>query len=861
MLPVEFAAQRRERLTRADDELHGVVAAGLAKYADGVADWEEEILDAASQLWIEHFEAEAPGRAFERPLARFRDHLQESLGHTTEPEGDITDGMVDRVTKWLSVYTVNNATVTGAFGRGITHKRWVTMHDASVREIHEAVDGQIVPIGGAFNVGGSKLGFPGEPVGPPEVWINCRCLAQPAARDGEAMSLQTHTIGPEDEVEDDNPDVVVSNNAFAAAEGEPDVEPGVTEAPVDDEPEEGEELITEIPIHGVATVEDTWTGDRRFFEKEAVTWRDLPLPYRYTPTDLGRHDGAVSVGRLDSIERVGNEIRYEGAIVLNRPYATEVIEGLISGVLRGVSVDVDDIVVNGRATEAAMEEAMAEFEATGNMRGEPTVYAGVRIAGLTSVAIPAFQEGWTALGTWADAEADVEGALTACGCSDGPVELEEIPDEEFREIPAEQRKKDASQGKALPDGSFPIENVEDLRNAIQAIGRAKDPAAAKAHIKKRARALGHPELIPEGWAAEGEAFAPGTHDGPGWITHPNATKRIRNYWTRGAGAAKIGWGTPGDFNRCRAQLAKYVQNPDWLAGLCANMHYEVLKKWPGPGKGPGRHALEIPEGAERAPGLVLTAAGNATSTRTIYPSEFFQLPQDAEDRAFPQRIDRESRRIYGYLAQWGVCHIGVSGACIEPPPSTNGYAYFLKGVVDTDAGEQKVGTLTYGIGHANERLRAAAATAHYDRIDAVRAYVNIGEDVHGIWFAGVLAPWVTDEDIDALRAIGSLSGDWRDWGNASLDLVAAVSVNTPGFQLAASGGRQISLIAAGRIEPEPIPSLTASGQMDAETIAAISRNAIAEYRHQERVAAKLDPVRAKIKERKLALARSRMRKD
>ena len=43
----------------------------------------------------------------------------------------------------------------------------------------------------------------------------------------------------------------------------------------------------------------------------------------------------------------------------------------------------------------------------------------------------------------------------------------------------------------MPDGSFPIANVEDLKNAIQSIGRAKDPDAAKAHIKKRARDLGH----------------------------------------------------------------------------------------------------------------------------------------------------------------------------------------------------------------------------------------------------------------------------------------------------------------------------------------------------------------------------------
>jgi len=68
-----------------------------------------------------------------------------------------------------------------------------------------------------------------------------------------------------------------------------------------------------------------------------------------------------------------------------------------------------------------------------------------------------------------------------------------------REFSQEEREQLAKEGKALPDGSFPIVTREDLENAIQAIGRAKDPDAAKAHIKKRARQLGLEELIPETW--------------------------------------------------------------------------------------------------------------------------------------------------------------------------------------------------------------------------------------------------------------------------------------------------------------------------------------------------------------------------
>lgn len=69
-----------------------------------------------------------------------------------------------------------------------------------------------------------------------------------------------------------------------------------------------------------------------------------------------------------------------------------------------------------------------------------------------------------------------------------------------RDYSTEERQSMAKKGQALPDGSFPIADREDLENAIQAFGRASDPAAAKAHIKKRARELGLEELIPEGWS-------------------------------------------------------------------------------------------------------------------------------------------------------------------------------------------------------------------------------------------------------------------------------------------------------------------------------------------------------------------------
>jgi hypothetical protein len=62
-----------------------------------------------------------------------------------------------------------------------------------------------------------------------------------------------------------------------------------------------------------------------------------------------------------------------------------------------------------------------------------------------------------------------------------------------------ERKKLALNKEAMPDGSYPIRNSADLKNAIQAYGRASDKPAVKEWIKKRAIELGLSDLIPEDW--------------------------------------------------------------------------------------------------------------------------------------------------------------------------------------------------------------------------------------------------------------------------------------------------------------------------------------------------------------------------
>ena len=73
-----------------------------------------------------------------------------------------------------------------------------------------------------------------------------------------------------------------------------------------------------------------------------------------------------------------------------------------------------------------------------------------------------------------------------------------------RAFSEERRMGMAKEGTAMSDGSFPVESEEDLRNAVQAYGRAKDKEAAKRHIMKRAKDLGKESLIPSNWVMGGD---------------------------------------------------------------------------------------------------------------------------------------------------------------------------------------------------------------------------------------------------------------------------------------------------------------------------------------------------------------------
>ena len=222
----------------------------------------------------------------------------------------------------------------------------------------------------------------------------------------------------------------------------------------------------------------------------------------------------------------------------------------------------------------------------------------------------------------------------------------------------------------------------------------------------------------------------------------------------------------------------------------------------------------------------------AAAVATRHDAALFTNPQ----LAGPTPLTVDGDHVYGHLALWGTEHMSFPGKGLQPPRSNTNYALFHTSQLETDEGALSVGRLTVGTGHATARDDVHAAAEHYDTTGTTWAFVKAGEDKYGIWVAGVVNPDAEAAQVRA-GAAAPLSGDWRRVGN-NLELVAALSVNTPGFPVPRAfqnaGTESLSLVAAG-----VAPRLSKHDQM----VAAV-REAMRADREEE-AAAKLQAERSK----------------
>lgn len=219
-----------------------------------------------------------------------------------------------------------------------------------------------------------------------------------------------------------------------------------------------------------------------------------------------------------------------------------------------------------------------------------------------------------------------------------------------------------------------------------------------------------------------------------------------------------------------------------------------------------------PDREERSTGL--EDALVAAVERPVYDPALFADADPNLLSTYRLTMDPDTGRVHGFMARWTDRHRSVGMGHIRPPRSHTGYEHFhtSPAVQLADGTMLPVGRLTVGIGHAPTRgVSAAAAQAHYDNVDSCWAIGRVSEHRLGLFFSGVAAPWASPEKVQ-MGLASPVSGDWRPIGpGRALELVAILSVNTPGFLCTVetdADGAPLAMVASlGQVDDQPRWSL------------------------------------------------------
>lgn len=240
-------------------------------------------------------------------------------------------------------------------------------------------------------------------------------------------------------------------------------------------------------------------------------------------------------------------------------------------------------------------------------------------------------------------------------------------------------------------------------------------------------------------------------------------------------------------------------------------------------------------------------------------SEFGNLPplpaaafQEPMLRLEDEHLHYENGRIYGWVAQNGVCHDAFSGSCVTAPLRNVDLRTFLRQPVTLDDGSTvRAGVFTMGTGHDNDGADVTQVKSLFDDTRTVAGIVTVGVNAHGMWFSGVAAPWLSDWDKQVFAACRP-SGHWRRLRSGGWSLRAVLSVPSPGFanrvsRLVASAmvyrsNMALAASAVPALEVQPMFELTTEHRM----IAAAIVDELELRREVRELQAELAPVRKEI---------------
>jgi hypothetical protein len=132
------------------------------------------------------------------------------------------------------------------------------------------------------------------------------------------------------------------------------------------------------------------------------------------------------------------------------------------------------------------------------------------------------------------------------------------------------------------------------------------------------------------------------------------------------------------------------------------------------------------------------------------PAEWFREPTEEELPPGSGGILYKDGRVFGWVAQAGVPHVGYPGKNITIERLAKegiDYSKFLRAPFKLDDGSTKpLGVLTMNVGHHRDGAQCETAACQFDNSGTVGAIVTVGMNDRGMWFSGAAAPWLADWD-------------------------------------------------------------------------------------------------------------------
>lgn len=325
------------------------------------------------------------------------------LLHTSKAKDETTSAYAARLRSAARTAATANAAhrmATSDLAKKRGGLRWMTVHDARVRPSHVEADGQIQELGHPYHVGKALLAYPGDPAGPPEETINCRCILIPT--DARMRPDQPRIrFASRSDIERTAMRLNIEETARRLGEFS-ELPPA---PPADEEPADAPVVEPDGAWEGVIAREGEQTGDGRLIEVGALRWDELPIPLRVAFKDVGGHDGAEVCGRIEAVERRDNgDIYATGTFDLGSAVGTEAYRQVSEKMSNGVSIDTDDVEFRIMAREDSTAPVTGDPEAgtdTSDEEGrvqvlkvsssdELTVIESARLRAATLVAVPAF---------------------------------------------------------------------------------------------------------------------------------------------------------------------------------------------------------------------------------------------------------------------------------------------------------------------------------------------------------------------------------------------------------------------------------------------------------------------------------------